>query len=91
MTIQDFTECRYIENCMRFADIFDFARVCRIIKRKYNKLTPDAKFFYKYYIYAHINTSDKEKNIIWEYLNDDRQSITEYIDYLSKKKKCDII
>lgn len=91
MKIEDFTECRFIENCMRYSDIFDFAKVSRIIKRKFKTLKPEAQFFYKYYVYAHINTSEKEKNIIWDYLNDDRNTIKDYVEYLSKKKKCDII
>lgn len=91
MKIEDFTECRFIENCMRYSDIFDFAKVSRIIKIKFRSLKPDAQYFYKYYVYAHINTSEKEKNIIWEFLNDDRKSIEDYVEYLSKKKKCVIM
>ena len=91
MTITDFTDCRFIENCMRYSDIQDFAKISKILKLRFKAMKPDAKYFYKYYVYAHTNTTDKEKNIIWEYLNDDRQNIITYIEYLNKKRKCDII
>lgn len=86
MMITDFTECRFIENYMRYSDIKDFANISHIIKARFKKMKPDAQYFYKYYVYAHTNTTEKEKNIIWDYLNDERESIKTYVEYLNKKK-----
>ena len=82
----DFTQCRLIEERMRFADIMDFAKASEIIKARYEKLSSEGKLFYKYFVYAHSNTTTEEKNAIWEYLNGDKKSITAYAQYLIKKK-----
>lgn len=82
----DFTQCRLIEERMRFADIMDFAKASGIIKARFEKLSSEGKLFYKYFVYAHSNTTTEEKNAIWEYLNGDKKSITAYAQYLIKKK-----
>lgn len=86
MKIVDFTDCRFIENCMRYSDIKDFANISHILKARFKMMKPDGKLFYKYFVYAHTNTTENEKNIIWEYLNDDRQSVITYVDYLKKRR-----
>lgn len=69
----DFTQCRFIENYMRYSDLMDFIKVGHIIKARYKTMTDDGKTFYKYFIYAHINTTMKQKDAIWDYLNSDEQ------------------
>lgn len=82
----DFTQCRLIEERMRFADIYDFANASVVIKARFEKLSNEGKLFYKYFVYAHSNTTTEEKNAIWEFLNGDRKSIVDYAQYLLKKK-----
>ena len=84
--LSDFTECRLIENQMRYADIFDFANASKLIKIRFDKLSNEGKLFYKYFVYAHVNTTPVEKNIIWDYLNGDRKTIATYVRYLLKNK-----
>lgn len=69
----DFTQCRLIEERMRYADMRDFIYNGHIIKARYHLLTSEGKMFYKYFIYAHINTTMKQKDAIWDYLNSDEQ------------------
>ena len=82
----DFTESRFIEDFMRYADIFDFVKMSNVLKTRYGRMSNEGKQFYKYFVYAHVNTTDAEKNAIWEYLNGDRKSIASYTDHLLKKK-----
>lgn len=73
----DFTQCRFIEEYMRFVDLLDFIKVGHIIKARFVKMNDDGKMFYKYFIYAHVNTTMKQKDAIWDYLtNDDKKYAT---------------
>lgn len=67
----DFTECRFIKEELRFLFYNQFVKDCFIIKRGYNKLSNNGKIFYKYYVYAGINTTLGQKNAIWEFLNNE--------------------
>lgn len=69
----DFTQCRFIEEYMRFVDLLDFIKVGHIIKARFMKMNDDGKMFYKYFIYAHVNTTMKQKDAIWDYLTNDDQ------------------
>jgi len=72
MTEQDFRECYYISNEMRFFSYKDFLINCNAIKHLYkNKLGKYGKIFYKWYIYANIDITMSQKNKIWGFLNDD--------------------
>lgn len=82
----DFTQCRLIEERMRYADIFDFVKASGVIKERFNRLTSEGKMFYKYFVYAHIGTNENEKNAIWDFLNGERKSITSYVKYITKKQ-----
>lgn len=82
----DFTQCRLIEERMRYADIFDFVRVSAILKTRFERLTDDGKLFYKYFVYAHKGTNEAEQNAIWDYLNGERKCITSYVKYINKKQ-----
>ena len=82
----DFTQCRLIEERMRYADIYDFANASAVIKARFKLLSSEGKLFYKYFVYAHVNTTPDEKNVIWDFLNDERKTIVPYVQYLLKRK-----
>ena len=82
----DFTQCRLIEERMRYIDIYDFVKASKVIKARFEKLTTEGKMFYKYFVYAHLGTNEAEKNAIWDYLNDERKCITSYVKYITKKQ-----
>lgn len=71
--LSDFTQCRFIEDYMRYADLNDFIKNGHIIKARYVRMTADGKMFYKYFVYAHTNTTTKQKDAIWDYLNNEEQ------------------
>lgn len=82
----DFTQCRLIEERMRYIDIYDFVNASNVIKARFNMLTTEGKIFYKYFVYAHTGTNEAEKNAIWDYLNDERKCISSYVKHLLKKQ-----
>lgn len=82
----DFTQCRLIEERMRYADIFDFVKASGVIKERFNRLSNEGKMFYKYFVYAHKGTNEAEQNAIWDYLNGERKCITSYVKYINKKQ-----
>lgn len=82
----DFTQCRLIEERMRYADIYDFVNASQVIKKRFKRMTNEGKMFYKYFVYAHVGTDENEKNAIWDFLNDERKSIASYVKYLLKKQ-----
>ena len=65
----DFTFCKFIKENLCFFNLRDFYRNRRIIKLFYEDLDNDAKQFYKWYVYANIFMNEKEKDAIWNYLN----------------------
>lgn len=67
----DFAECRFIRDELRYLFYKDFCEDCYIIKRQYNKLSNNGKIFYKYFVYANIYTTLMQKNVIWEFLNNE--------------------
>lgn len=69
MTETDFTFCKFIKENLCFFNLYDFYRNRRIIKIFYEGLDNDAKQFYKWYVYANIFMSEKEKDAIWNFLN----------------------
>lgn len=82
----DFTQCRLIEERMRYIDIYDFVNASHVIKARFEKLSTEGKMFYKYFVYAHTGTTEAEKNAIWDYLNGERKCITSYVKHLLKKQ-----
>lgn len=66
----DFSECEFIEQCMKFYSKRDFYKNAIIIKYLFKKLSRNGRIFYRYYVYANVNIGLKEKHIIWDYLND---------------------
>ena len=82
----DFSQCRFIEDCMRYSDIFDFIKIGHIIKIRFEKqLDDNGKIFYKYFVYAHTNTTRRQKNAIWDYLNGDKEAIYSCYNHIKNK------
>ena len=50
----------------------------------YEFLHPNAKLFYKWYVYANVHMAEHFKNAIWEYLNNPDD---EYYIHLIELKK----
>ena len=69
MTEEEYKECRYIDNNLKFYTYRDFKRDAFYLRVLYNKLPH--KIFYKWYIYANIHLTMKQKNIAWAFLNHD--------------------
>ena len=65
----DFTFCKFIKENLCFFNLYDFYRNRKVIKFFYEGLDTDAKIFYKWYVYANIFTNEREKDSIWNYLN----------------------
>lgn len=70
MKKDEFRDCEFIEQSLKFYGFKDFCDNAFIIKRNFNSLSRNGKIFYKYYIYASININLKQKHAIWDYLND---------------------
>lgn len=70
MTETDFKCCTFIKEELCFFNLYEFYKNRKIIKHFYEGLDRDAKQFYKWYVYANIFMSEKEKDIIWRYLNE---------------------
>lgn len=66
----DFSECEFIEETMKIYTYKEFCKSRFTIKRLFNVLTKNGKRFYMWYIYANTHMSLKQKNAIWDYLND---------------------
>ena len=69
MIYDDFSECEFIENQLKFYTYIDFLDHRFIIKKKFNNLTKNGRIFYKYYVYANTHINLNQKNKIWDYLN----------------------
>ena len=65
----DFSECRFIEEAMKYYTYFDFCDNRRTIRLLFNVLTEDGQLFYKWFVYANIHMNETYKNAIWDYLN----------------------
>lgn len=60
------------------------------IKEEYEKMIKEEKRYYKMYIYSLCFEYDDTKDLIWEYLNDDRECISElYKTYYERKRTVD--
>ena len=71
-----------VKEDMQFIGIKDFYAKSQYIRLIYQDLTLQEKWNYKYYIYARPFLKDFYKDIIWEYLNEERESIY-YLDQIS--------
>lgn len=67
---------------MRIVGFRDFYKRSRKIKSYYEKLSVEGKWTYKYYLYSHRFLTESVLDIMWEYLNESKNS--EY--YVSRKK-----
>ena len=69
MTEEEYKECRYIDNDLKFYTYRDFKRNAFYLRALYDNLKH--KLFYRWYIYANIHLSIKQKDIAWSFLNHD--------------------
>ena len=69
MTEEEYKECRYIDNNLKFYTYRDFKRDAFYLRVLYDKLPH--KIFYKWYIYSNIHLTMKQKDIVWSFLNHD--------------------
>ena len=69
MTEEEYKECIYIDNDLKFYTYRDFKRDAFYLRKLYDKLPH--KIFYKWYVYANIHLTMKQKNIAWAFLNHD--------------------
>ena len=69
MTEEEYKECRYIDNNLKFYTYRDFKRNAFFLRKLYDKLPH--KIFYMWYVYANIHLTMKQKNIAWAFLNHD--------------------
>lgn len=53
-----------------FYGVSDFCMNAEVIKKEYEDMVYEEKRMYKYYVYSNSFLTTKEKNIIWEYLNE---------------------
>ena len=68
MTKEEYMECRFIRDGMRFYTRKDFWKDKWAIKKLYKGLK--YKTMYKWYVYSHCNISVMDLDAIWEFLND---------------------
>lgn len=68
MTEEEYRECVFISEELRFYTFEEFVLNAIWIKKMYRDL--EHKLFYRWYVYAH-QFSTKRKDAIWEYLNGD--------------------
>lgn len=85
MNDTDFSACSYIKDQMQFYTLKDFCDNCKRLKLLYLDLKPNAKIFYKWYVYANIHMNENCKNAIWNFLNSD--DLNCYIHLLQLKTK----
>lgn len=71
MKDEDFKECPFIDSELKFYTFTDFYNNRHAIKRLYNKLGKNGRYFYKWYVYANIHMKLNYKNKVWEWLNGD--------------------
>lgn len=63
-----------IREDMQFVGLKDFYVKSKEIREKYKKLNLSEKWRYKYYVYSRVLLKDFYKDMIWEYLNEEKQS-----------------
>ena len=80
----DFSDCRFIRNELKFYTYKDFCKNRIMLKLIYKTLSPNAKIFYKWYVYANIHMDELKKNYIWDYLNDDDDG-TELLRHVNRR------
>ena len=63
-----------IKDDMQFVGIKDFYKRSIQIREKYQNLSLNEKWRYKYYVYSRPLIIEKCKDVIWEYLNESKTS-----------------
>jgi len=78
-------DCDFIDARLQFINYNDFIERMGLIKKIYKRLTPKGIQFYKWYIYANVHMNRIYKDIIWDYLNGDKDD--EYVLKMQKRYK----
>lgn len=86
MQENDFKECRFIDTFLKFYTLEDFYRHRILIRSRYKALGTNARMFYKWYVYANINMNETQKNVVWEYLNNDTMPGSLIFAYIKNNK-----
>ena len=87
MQESDFKECKYIDTFLKFYTLEDFYKHRILIRSRYKALSTYAKMFYKWYVYANINMDQTQKNVVWEYLNNDTMPGIVLYQHTKQKRK----
>lgn len=83
----DFSDCKFINENMRFYTYLDFCDNCEDLKKKYLSSNENVRLFYKWYVYANIHMNETFKNAIWDFLNCDEKECYLYLLKLKKNYK----
>lgn len=83
MKFEDFSECEFINDYLRFVSYNDFCKNCNVIRAYYRTLSKNGKQFYKWFVYANILMNEGQKNMIWNFLNSETKD--DIIDLLNLK------
>ena len=65
-----YDRCEFIETWMAFYSWEDFKENKVKLKKYYSQLDWRSCHLYQYYVYAKTYLTERQKNIIWNYLND---------------------
>ena len=78
-------DCEFIDDRLQFYNYNDFIENRLIIKTRFKKIPYQSKRIYKWYVYANVHMNMIYKNIVWEYLNGDKDD--EYVLKMQKRYK----
>lgn len=70
MCEKDFWNCRFVYEGLYFFTFDEVVEDIQAIKRIYQHLTDNQVYLYRWYVYAHYNLSNYQKNLLWDFLND---------------------
>ena len=63
--------CIYIEYEMSIIDFNDFIKNAYATRNLYKQLKIPQQRMYKWYVYANIDMTTKQKNAVWRFLNNE--------------------
>ena len=78
-------DCEFIDDRLQFYNYNDFIERRFLIKQRFKKIPYQSKRMYKWYVYANVHMNMIYKNIVWEYLNGDKDD--EYVLKMQKRYK----
>ena len=60
--------CDFIKKEMQFYSFQDFLNEMEYIKFYFENSNYDIRQLYQWYVFANVNVSNKQKNLIWDYI-----------------------